>query len=309
MKSSISVVIPLYNSETTISRAAESVVSQLGSDDELIIVNDGSTDQSYSQISSLTGPRIKIVHQANLGVSAARNTGVRLAKNDYVAFLDSDDYWLDSALEVFRVMVRTHPEGSLFSFEHTRNPDLTLRRLPAAGVTRGIETLGFSDFMALYSRRDVVNSSSTCVRKSALNQIGGFPVGEVIGEDIYVWIRLAMMGNFVHDSRVLAVIEDRHPNKKRARPGIPFHYRWFLSKGNQALMSPVESQAVSRFLISRAGHVCAGAAMAGLRADALRLSVLIVKKSFIHGVLSAVASLAPRWLLIALRSQRRAKKL
>lgn len=305
---SITVVVPLFNNEATIRRAVESVVNQLGAHDELIIVNDGSTDQSVSKISSLIGPFITVVHQPNLGVSAARNAGVRLAKNDYIAFLDSDDYWLDSALNVFRFMVRTHPEGSLFSFEHTRNPDSTLARLPAAQVTRGIETLGFSDFMALYSRRDVVNSSSTCVRKSALNQIGGFPVGEVSGEDIYVWILLATVGVVVHDNRVLAVIEDRHPSEKKARPGIPFHYRWFLSDGNRASMSPAQRQAVTQFLLARAVSVCAGAAMSGLRSDALGLSLMISKKSILHGGVAAVVSLAPRSILLFLRSLRKARK-
>lgn len=96
-----SVVIPLYNKEKSISNTLQSVLNQTFSNFEVIIVNDGSTDGSIEKVNVFSDPRIRIFHQPNRGVSAARNKGIKEAKFDWIAFLDADDFWEKNNLEEF----------------------------------------------------------------------------------------------------------------------------------------------------------------------------------------------------------------
>ena len=94
----ISVVMPVYNVEDYVGAAIESVLSQSFTDFELIIVDDGGTDDSIAICRGFTDPRICIISQANRGLAGARNTGIAAARGDYVALLDSDDRWHASKL-------------------------------------------------------------------------------------------------------------------------------------------------------------------------------------------------------------------
>ena len=103
----ISVVIPLYNKENFIKKTLDSVLQQTFTDFEVIIVNDCSTDNSDKIILEYKDERIKTIkHQTNKGLSAARNTGIAVATQDYIAFLDADDCWsthfLSSVIEVIK---------------------------------------------------------------------------------------------------------------------------------------------------------------------------------------------------------------
>jgi glycosyltransferase involved in cell wall biosynthesis len=101
IKPKISVIVPVYNTERYLSSCIDSVINQAYSNIEVILVNDGSTDRSgnicdeYSQFDN----RIKVIHQKNSGASTARNKGLDVATGDYIMFLDSDDYWVNSCLE------------------------------------------------------------------------------------------------------------------------------------------------------------------------------------------------------------------
>jgi len=99
-----SIVIPLYNKQNSIRRAIASVLAQKYPHFELIIVDDGSTDDSFEMASAIQDPRICIVRQENRGGSAARNRGVAEAKYDWVAFLDGDDEWLpDFLMQMYKL--------------------------------------------------------------------------------------------------------------------------------------------------------------------------------------------------------------
>ena len=96
----VSVILPVYNSKDYIRKAIESVLNQSFTDFELIIVNDGSTDDTLSIINSFTDNRIILINQDNLGPGAARNNALKIVKGDYVMFLDADDFFTPDALEV-----------------------------------------------------------------------------------------------------------------------------------------------------------------------------------------------------------------
>lgn len=96
----VSVIIPTYNHAYLIARSIQSVLNQTFQDFELIIVDDGSTDDTESLVNSYSSKKIKYVrHQKNQGAAPARNTGIRLAKGDYIALLDDDDEWMPEILE------------------------------------------------------------------------------------------------------------------------------------------------------------------------------------------------------------------
>src|SRR5690554_1596493 len=119
----ISVIIPLYNKQATIKRTIESVLSQTFQDYEIIVVNDGSTDRSVDVVDAIRSDKIRVVHQANRGVSAARNRGILEARHNWLALLDGDDEWhVDFLSSVYRA-IREDPECILYCSGYARvNP-------------------------------------------------------------------------------------------------------------------------------------------------------------------------------------------
>ncbi|WP_312789817.1 glycosyltransferase [Sphingobacterium sp.] len=107
-----SVVIPLYNKEKQIQKTLDSVLNQTFTDFEIVIVNDGSIDRSVEIVKSVNDPRIRLINQKNGGVSAARNRGVKEAKNKWIAFLDADDLWKKNKLETYANIINTKTDIS-----------------------------------------------------------------------------------------------------------------------------------------------------------------------------------------------------
>lgn len=107
-KPNISVIIPLYNKEKSIKKTIDSLQKQTFQDFEIIIVNDGSTDNSVNIVEKIGDKRIKLIHQKNAGPSSARNTGISNASADWIVFLDADDELLPNALEYFLTIINSH---------------------------------------------------------------------------------------------------------------------------------------------------------------------------------------------------------
>lgn len=110
----ISVVIPLYNKETSVAQCLKSVLSQSYDDFEVVIVDDGSTDGSVAVVEAFNDSRIRLIRQENGGPSKARNTGVKNARGEWIVFLDADDELLPGALETFRNLYENHSEIEMF---------------------------------------------------------------------------------------------------------------------------------------------------------------------------------------------------
>lgn len=95
----ISIVIPLYNKEKQIAHTLQSVFAQTFQDFEIVIVDDGSTDNSVMEVKKFDDPRVLLIQQSNAGVSAARNRGIEEANGELIAFLDADDEWMPEFLQ------------------------------------------------------------------------------------------------------------------------------------------------------------------------------------------------------------------
>lgn len=111
----ISVVIPLYNKEKSIASTLQTVLNQTFTDYEIVIVNDGSTDNSVIEVEKVQDDRIRLIHQQNAGVSAARNRGIEEAKGELIAFLDADDEWKPEYLVTQYQLSLKYPECSVFA--------------------------------------------------------------------------------------------------------------------------------------------------------------------------------------------------
>lgn len=190
----ISVIIPLYNKKDKVLRALGSVLNQTALPDEIIIVNDGSTDGSDLELSGINDPLVKIIRQTNSGVSAARNTGIREAKGEWIAFLDADDEWIPEFLETIISLSEKYPDCQVLATAYFNQDSrglrnrIILKRLPFPED----EGLLSNYFEVASCSHPPLWSSAVTVKKSALNNIGGFPGGITSGEDLLTWARLAV---------------------------------------------------------------------------------------------------------------------
>ena len=202
----ISIVIPLYNKERTIGRAVTSVLAQTYHDYTIIIVDDGSTDNSASIVNQLNDAPIRLISQSNQGVSAARNRGIAESTSEWIAFLDADDEWHPNLLEEYTRLATLYPQcnvvASAYGYRDAtgKYKSLTLNRLPFEG-TNGILSNYFD--VAAHSNPPIC-SSSIMVRKQSLLAIGGFPTGIRQGEDLLTWAKLAIHNQIAYTTQCLS---------------------------------------------------------------------------------------------------------
>lgn len=228
----ISVVIPLYNKINSFKSTVQSVLSQTYENFELIIVNDGSTDRSETILETLNDDRIKLINIKNSGVAVARNKGIELASSNYVCLLDADDLWLPEHLCNINLLISKYPECSLYSScfcEILETGDKFLGKNSYPHNYLGI----VNDFYIEYSRsRSLINSSSVCLNKKMFNKIGGFPAGIKLGEDIYVWLRMAMLGKMAYSNSPQVIIRRDAENRtvNRVSNDILYHVTHFTEK-------------------------------------------------------------------------------
>lgn len=182
-----SVVIPLYNKEKYILRAIDSVLSQSFTDFEIIIVDDGSTDDSLKNIESISDFRIRIIKQTNQGVGSARNKGMTEAKYNWIALLDADDAWSNDHLNELTNIINTYPSVGMVANDFLQiNTDLNPPKVNEGSNIRLVDY-----FLEASKNRSKACSSSVAISKRAFNDIGGFS-SEKMGEDIKYWAKIAL---------------------------------------------------------------------------------------------------------------------
>lgn len=186
----ISVVIPLYNKEMYIRDTIKYVLDQSFQEFELIIVNDGSVDESVSIVKEFDDPRVKLINQQNKGVSSARNRGISEAKYNYVAFLDADDKWLSNHLEeIYKLICDFEHQAGAFvtNFARAYVDGSFVNNRKYNELHRGI----IKNYFKKVLKKGVIHSSSVCIKKSVFNEIGLFVEKFSYGEDIDLWNRIA----------------------------------------------------------------------------------------------------------------------
>jgi glycosyltransferase involved in cell wall biosynthesis len=174
--SNVSVIIPAYNAARFVSNAIESALGQTVAPLEVIVVDDGSRDDTADVVSRFPAP-VRLVRQANGGPAAARNHGAREAKGEWLALLDADDTWLPHKLERQMTLARDPKVAVIYAMPAGHN-----QTRPAT-------------FEELW-RRNCIDNSSALIRRSAFLELGGFDEDRaIIGvEDYNLWLRLAASG-------------------------------------------------------------------------------------------------------------------
>ena len=180
-----SVVIPLYNKENFIENTIQSLLNQTFSDFEVLVVNDCSTDTSEQLVARFDDPRINIIqHSVNKGLSASRNTGIKSANANYIAFLDADDLWKPSFLEKIDVLINQYPEASLFATKyevlHKKNRivthDFKLKNFTKHGIIK--------NFFESNLNQSIYYPSCLCVKKIVFEDVGYYNEEVNYSEDV-----------------------------------------------------------------------------------------------------------------------------
>lgn len=181
----VSVVIPSYNYGHFVVEAVESALAQTYPEVEVLVVDDGSTDDTRDRLKPYEG-RIRYIYQANQGLSAARNTGIRAARGEFIGLLDSDDVWLPDKLETQMGYATAHPEVGLVASDLVTNlqPD-GLPVLPPSECRVAVLSLHDLLFPGKFS------PSSVLIRRTCLDAIGLFDTSLRSSEDWDMWLRLA----------------------------------------------------------------------------------------------------------------------
>lgn len=210
----VSVIMPCYNSQQYVAEALDSVLQQDYPNLEVIVVDDGSTDNSL-QILQQYGNRITIIRQANQGPAAARNTGMQAATGKYIAFNDSDDLWLPGKVIAQVNYLESHPEtGLCFSswavWDQQQPLSQLLQHLPdEADKTVVAGRTGWLYLPLLES--SVVHTTSAMLRRNLIEHVGLFNTGYRLGEDHDYWLRISQYCQMAKLARVFSVYRD-NPN-------------------------------------------------------------------------------------------------
>jgi glycosyltransferase involved in cell wall biosynthesis len=182
----VSAVITAYNSEAFIAEAIRSVLDQSRAVDEIVVVDDGSTDHTRQIVAEFADQGIKFVQQHNKGAGGARNRGIRETSGDFIAFLDGDDIWLPDKIRLQLDYFSDHPQAALVSgFARWWNVDKNTVRI-SGRVPRDMNTLR----QEILVHNVLGNPSMVMVRRSALAQVGLFSEEVRWGQDWELWMRL-----------------------------------------------------------------------------------------------------------------------
>jgi len=230
----VSVIIPVYNGERTISRCLDSVFAQEGCSFEVIVVNDGSTDGTQDLLESYkktVGDVLKIVCQDNRGAAAARNSGISIAAGRYISFLDADDEFLPGRLFTYVKYIETRPSvGVVYSEPLVIRDGLTFpfykgRQMPQGDIFRDL-------CMHLF-----IMLPTVMCRTQLLKDAGSFDDQLIILEDYDLWLRLAYITEFGYIGKCLTRVNVGNDSLSlggQHRSG-PYFRRVLLRKNKQLI--------------------------------------------------------------------------
>lgn len=210
-----SVVMPSYNHQAYIDAAIQSIRDQTFGDWELIIVDDGSSDDSpaIAQRHAQADARITVISQTNAGPAAARNAGIGRARGPWLAFLDSDDLWYSETLELYARKIADQPAAEfIYGYRDRLNPDGTVTRLPGEhqDSPSGTAELFAGTFLS---------TMSVCHRKDLFDRVGGFDQSLRSCEDYELYLRMSLLTHLVPIGRATG-LRRRHGGNLSAQSGF-----------------------------------------------------------------------------------------
>ena len=198
MKPKVSVIIPVYNRKRLVRRAAKSILSQSFTDFEIIVVDDGSTSPDGTSLMAFS-PKVRYIQQNHLGAPAARNRGILEAKGEYIAFLDSDDYFLPGKLEKQVAAMENNPQAILSHTSYIRHT--------AGEGYEAIDSGSFSGMVYPWLLFNCIIAMPTVMIRA--DCLEGYSFREDIdcADDLILWAQLARLGPFIGIREPLSFIQ------------------------------------------------------------------------------------------------------
>lgn len=207
-----SVVIPLYNKANHIENTIKSVLDQTFTDYEIIIINDGSKDNSEVLALEFNDKRIQVYNQKNQGVSTARNLGIEKSKGKLIAFLDADDYWFPDHLQELARLYHDFPNCGIYCSRHKIRTSKNHFQIP---IYNGIDN-SFRGIVADYffSNRPfrITWTSSLAIPKEIIEKNGGFTPEVTNGQDLELWTKIGIKYPVAITNKTTAVYNYNIPN-------------------------------------------------------------------------------------------------
>ena len=210
----ISIVIPLYNKQNSIAATLQSVLVQTYSNYEIIVVDDGSTDDSFSVAKQVIGERLevrgKVIQKANGGVCSARNRGIQEAKYDYIALLDGDDLWDENYLAEQVKLIQDFPDAKMWG--------VSIAFIKHSQQTKWEQGMGegYRGYVENYfgtSHNDLFCSSSVVICKDVFDNVGYFDERIASSEDLDMWYRIILHYPIAFYDKVLAYYNQDAENR------------------------------------------------------------------------------------------------
>lgn len=267
----VSVIIPTFNRAWILAEAIDSVLDQTRPADEVIVVDDGSTDDTQALLRRYGG-RIQILCQPNRGVSAARNAGIRRSTGALIALLDADDLWRPAKLARQTAFFDAHPEALICQTEETWvrrgqrvNPKQRHRK-PSGWI--------FEPSLALC----LVSPSAVMMHRELLEDMGGFDEALPACEDYDLWLRVSLRTPIHLIKDDLVVKRGGHADQLSAAPGLD---RYRIRSLDKILihenLTPAQTRAAAAILREKCRIYAAGCRKRGRAAEAQSYEALAVK--------------------------------
>jgi glycosyltransferase involved in cell wall biosynthesis len=194
----ISIVVPVYNKQASIRETLNSILEQKGTDFEIVLVNDGSTDSSIDIIKSYpSDDRLTIINIENRGVSFARNVGILNSIGEYIAFIDADDIWHESYLYEMLNLINKYPKAGLYYAQSS-----ICKEELGEYLFKGINTGPVENYYLIVDSLPIL-TSCTIVSRRCFNEVGMFNPQYSHGEDLDMWKRIVQSYEIVVNNRIL----------------------------------------------------------------------------------------------------------
>jgi len=193
----ISAVIPAYNAEEYIEKSISSLIRQSQTLHEIIIIDDGSSDDTVKIVKALqrTYEHIVLLQQANQGASAARNTGLNNAQGDWILFLDADDECAPTLIETYTRFLQENPARYCAVYSQALQVDE--RGEAISGIFSGYDLHGQEGFVQMLLRNPIISPSGSLVEKVVLDEMTGFDTSIKYVEDVDFWLRVLLSGKSI----------------------------------------------------------------------------------------------------------------
>ncbi|PHR90759.1 MAG: hypothetical protein COA80_15450 [Leeuwenhoekiella sp.] len=196
-----SVIIPVYNKANFVAQTIQSVLAQSFTDYEIILINDGSTDNSLQVLQTFNASNIRLINQENRGLCAARNKGITAAKGEIIALLDADDLWEPQHLQSLYELSQKFPEAKLYGTAYVELFSDGTRVPPKINLKTAEPQLLIPDFFEASLFQPLIPPSSFAFQKKIIKTIGGFDSQITYFEDVDFYIRAHLKFKMAYATR------------------------------------------------------------------------------------------------------------